>query len=259
MHSLETRTALVVCLLAAASAHAQLVTSSAVVKGSQEFFKSGSPTYYTGTHPISSYHDIGNHIDAYFGDYTEIVGPKSDGFALYTDAMTMRLKTGDVPILLSNIAFGGNFRLIDGGGPVDSLKAQLGGAANTFAEITEGDSFDPTGLNNVLVASTGESVGFQGIGYKDTSVSTTMTDVILDPHMTYQFSFGIQSQMSLSGYGASFPTPSVTNEFSSSLHDGQGMHVHMNYQALPEPTSMGALGMGALGLLRRRRDWFPVK
>lgn len=254
MYSFDKKCVFVLGLLAVAGAgKAQIVTGSTVNRGVQISFASGFPTFYASPNANATYFDNGSSIKAGFSDYTEIIGPRSNGTAYFTDAMTMNVQTQNVPVLLNNITFGGNFRLIVGGSSVGSLTNNVTGAANTFAMITEGPTFDPTGLNNVLVSSVGSAYGQTGVGFQDDTVNLGMGNVILDPHTKYCISFGIEGQESLQNYSGILPTPSVTNEFSSTLHDGQGMNLSMNYQALPEPASMTAMAIGALGLIRRKR------
>lgn len=173
-------------------------------------------------------------------DFNDFRGDGGNGFESYLPSMSTQGFDLDLPtphmyfgfasILADNedgYNYTGSIALINPSESEVALSRHGGGAFNLtsldLAGIKLGKSFDPFTLT-----------GHRADG---STVSQTLTDVGGDVLHTYGLT-GFTNLTSVTWMGG--------------FTDGAVQMDNVNVQAVPEPTSFAALGLGALGLLRRR-------
>lgn len=182
-------------------------------------------------------------------DHTTTLG-RADGFASTQFHLMFSFSTGNIPVEVSNLRLTQNGKLVNGGGNAQTPYSYTGAAGYIF-------EYDDANNDNLYTWGEGTYyTPFVAGGYYHTSVTgnglqtfnldtTDARSYVLAANRKYAMYFLTDDDMTLTNIGGA-PTAAVTVEnFEASIS--------MDYQAVPEPGTMAALGLGALAVARKRR------
>jgi len=233
-------------LVATAHAHALTITGAYYTLEAQApaFISSNSVGgfAYTGTAEAGT---LGMAIS---GAYTTQL-PREDYFGQTNLDVFISFVTGNIPVQVSDFRLRSAGKVVNGGGNAET-PSTLVGAAGVLWEYEDGDANGnyTVGETAYLAQIVGNVFhtgltgnGFTPYGYGALNEST----YVLAANTTYVMQFRTADLISQSGLGSS-PSVAVTNEI---FED----RLEFDYEAVPEPASMIAIGIGMLGTLRRRR------
>jgi hypothetical protein len=180
-----------------------------------------------------------------------------NGLGLALHSVHFSARTGDIPMQIQSMNYATSGKLVLSGGAIGSPIDPLW-LVEFFVVIRRFDDIDFDGYfwldhpyEDILFESQGQAQ-VNGVGYQEFAFNNDMTSpvgYILEPNSSYAFSFLHYGGMLLSE--ASTTSYAGTTEMIDPTYLGDTLTFTMN--AVPEPATLAALGLGALALIRKRR------
>lgn len=249
---------LAVALLATTStAAAQLVSSSNVFY--YDYNDNGSVSYPAGGEPTPTFTDgAGTMTLTMDAHYTLDIPANNNavvGAAIVLDPISP-LPIEITPSLLAN------FKLVNSGGPADTDDVTATASwlftiieTGSFAGDTDNDGYVPFGDLVGFGATIDQESGFtsqSGNGFRVIDDELNGDAYVLAPGVSYTLIAALGFSGSTVDGTSDDPTSVVTVE-AGGVSGFSGLTLDLNARFVPEPASLGLLGLPALALIRRRR------
>jgi hypothetical protein len=156
----------------------------------------------------------------------------------YTIRGGFELNVGQIPVHLYNVAFIADAKLVNGGGTFDA----------PFTDLNVGASLSQVNPN-IAITSTGVAEQITGNGLEFVQGSPLMAPYILAAGETYRFDISMRVEANTAGL-FNDPVSVISHEFGGTTNF-DGYRLNILAAAVPEPTSLGLMGIGVLTLVRR--------
>jgi PEP-CTERM motif-containing protein len=165
--------------------------------------------------------------------------------AFYSIAYGFDVTIGQIPVDLFNVAFIADAKLVNGGG-TNTNPLTLLTAAVSLSQVNP----------NIIIDGAGVGKQIQGNGFEFVQGSPLMAPYVLAAGETYRFDMAIFVDVNTIGL-FNDPTSVISHEFGG-VTAFDGYRLSILAAAVPEPASLGLMGLGGLALVRRGRRSDPL-